>query len=292
MGSTGTMVPPVGCGQMSDRIRQYWEERAKQYAENPAATTEDVYLRELEIITLVNVLGETGAAKGGRLLEIGCGDGYSTIQVARAVSPQHLLAVDYSENMITFARQRLSAAPELGGFLEFRVGDVMDLDHVCGASLFDVVLTDRCLINLTSFDNQVGAIRNIAKHIRPAGYYIAIENFLEGHEIMNAARRQMGLPEIPVRWHNCYFREREFLNATQPFFEDICLKDFSSSYYFATRVVYSAMCQMRGETPDYRHMVHQLAVRLPWTGQFSPIRMAVMRRKGADVAEERLNRDE
>lgn len=34
---------------MSDRVQQYWEERAKQYAENPAATTGDVYLRELEI---------------------------------------------------------------------------------------------------------------------------------------------------------------------------------------------------------------------------------------------------
>jgi hypothetical protein len=44
-------------------------------------------------------------------------------------------------------------------------------------------------------------------------------------------------------------------------------------------VIYAAMCQMRGETPDYHHEIHQLAVKLPWIGQFSPVRMAVMRRK-------------
>ena len=35
------------------------------------------------------------------------------------------------------------------------------------------------------------------------------------------------------------------LDSAAPFFDEIIFKDFSSSYYFATRVIYSAMCQMR-----------------------------------------------
>ncbi len=96
---------------------------------------------------------------------------------------------------------------------------------------------------------------------------------------MNRLRASVGLPEIPVRWHNLYFNEADFKRLAEPFFEAIEFREFSSSYYFATRVIYSAMCQMRGETPDYRHEIHQLAVKLPWFGQFSPIRMVVMRRK-------------
>jgi len=65
----------------------------------------------------------------------------------------------------------------------------------------------------------------------------------------------------------------------EPFFDIVEVKDFSSTYYFATRVIYSKMCQMRMEEPDYHHEIHQLAVQLPWTGKFSPIRMVVMRRK-------------
>jgi hypothetical protein len=64
-----------------------------------------------------------------------------------------------------------------------------------------------------------------------------------------------------------------------PFFEAAEFKEFSSAYYLATRVIYSAMCQIRGETPDYRHEIHRLAVNLPWFGSFSPIRLSIMRRK-------------
>jgi hypothetical protein len=98
---------------------------------------------------------------------------------------------------------------------------------------------------------------------------------------MNRARQAVGLPEIPVRWHNLYFEERAFRGMAEPFFDDITFRDFSSSYYFATRVIYSALCTMRGEKIDYNHEIHQLAPRLPWTGQFSPIRLAILRRKSA-----------
>jgi hypothetical protein len=79
-----------------------------------------------------------------------------------------------------------------------------------------------------------------------------------------------------------YFREREFVQSSERFFEVIEFADFASSYYFATRVVYSKMCQMRGEKPDYQHDIHKLAVDLPPFGQFCPIRMAILRRKTTD----------
>src|SRR5262249_9180307 len=123
------------------------------------------------------------------------------------------------------------------------------------------------------------AIAQIAKHTRAGGYYVAIENFIEGQERMNEMRRAAGLPNIPINWHNLYFREGEFVSSASRFFGEIVFKDFSSTYYFATRIVYSAMCQLRGEQPDYQHDLHKVAVRLPWIGQFSPIRMVVMRRK-------------
>jgi hypothetical protein len=38
---------------------------------------------------------------------------------------------------------------------------------------------------------------------------MAIENFVEGQKNMNALRR-LSLPDIPVRWHNLFFRESDF----------------------------------------------------------------------------------
>jgi ubiquinone/menaquinone biosynthesis C-methylase UbiE len=264
---------------VSTEIKQYWDQRAEQHPHSPAATTNDIHLRELEIKTLVETLRQLNLSAGAALLDVGCGDGYSTLRVAEQVSALTVLGIDYSESMVERALAHREAAPDLAGRVTFQVGDALELDRTCGDSLFDVVLTDRCLINLDSAASQARAFAGIARHTRPAGHYIAIENFVEGHEAMNEQRRAVGLPEIPIRWHNRYFTEPEFLKMAEPFYEEIRLVDFASAYYYATRVIYSAMCQMRGEEPDYNHEIHRLAPRLPWFGSFSPIRMAVMRRK-------------
>jgi len=262
-----------------EKIKKYWDERAEQSSGALAATTNDVYLRELEIATVIETLQQIPLPESGQVLDVGCGDGYSTLKVAQSFPNLNFLGIDYSENMIKAALKQLEAQPELKERVAFVVGDVMQLREVCGSGVYDVILSDRCLINLDSVENQAHTIARIAEHTKPGGYYIAIENFIEGHDNMNRARSKVGLPEIPVRWHNLYFREQEFVHSAERFFEDIVFKDFSSSYYFATRVIYSKMCHMRGEEPDYNHEIHQLSVRLPWIGQFSPIRMAVMRKK-------------
>jgi ubiquinone/menaquinone biosynthesis C-methylase UbiE len=264
---------------MSERIRQYWEDRAKTYAGLSAATTNDVYLRELEICTLIQTLSRLEVPTNCSVLDVGCGDGYSTLKLARGFPDFCFLGVDYSQGMIENAEARLRTESELGGRVSFIRGDVLRLSELCGDGGYDVVLTDRCLINLDSVGEQSEAIAQIGKQTKPGGFYVAIENFIEGHENMNKARSAVGVPEIPVRWHNLYFREREFVQSAERFFEVIELVDFASSYYFATRVIYSAMCQMRREKPDYQHDIHKLAVNLPPFGQFSPIRMAILRRK-------------
>jgi ubiquinone/menaquinone biosynthesis C-methylase UbiE len=261
------------------RIKNYWEERAKENTESGRATTDDVYLRQLEFSTIVATIAELAISPGGSVLDVGCGDGRTTLEVAQAAPELRFVGVDYSENMIQTARRQVETMNELRGKVDFRVGDATNLEAACGDETFDVAMTDRCLINLPSLERQAAAIAQIARHTKPGGYYLGVENFTAGQENMNAMRRAMGLPDIGVRWHNLFFKEDEFVAATAPFFEIIAFKDFSSSYYFATRVVYSAMCQIRGEQPDYEHDIHRLAINLPWAGQHSPIRLALLRRK-------------
>jgi ubiquinone/menaquinone biosynthesis C-methylase UbiE len=263
---------------MNGRIRAYWDKRAEEAADSPKATTEDIWLRELEIGAIADTLAGLEMAGSGRLIDIGCGDGYSTVRIAERLPGLAVLGVDFSGGMIENARRRLESKPELRDRMSFIRGDVSDLGSVCGDTYFDFALTDRCLINLDSYERQSDAISRIARSVKPGGYYVSVENFDEGHKNMNVARNALKLSEIPIRWHNLYFSESGFISAAEKHFEEIRFKDFSSSYYFATRVIYSAMCLMRGEEIDYNHEIHQLAVRLPWVGQFSPVRMAVLRK--------------
>uniref|UniRef100_A0A7V6DNW2 Methyltransferase domain-containing protein n=1 Tax=Desulfobacca acetoxidans TaxID=60893 RepID=A0A7V6DNW2_9BACT len=266
---------------MKEQIKAYWEKRAEHFLADPASTTHDVYLRELEIMTIAKVLRALLGSGPAKVLDVGCGDGYATLNVARKLPEFTFAGIDYSANMIRLAKERLAGLPSLTRRLTFKVGDVLDLGAACGETIFDAVISDRCLINLADKADQEHAIKEIARHVAPGGYYLAVENFEEGQAAMNQARIAVGLPEIPVRWHNLYFSEAEFTLFAEPEFEFLEFKDFSSAYYFATRVIYTALCRKTGEEIDYRHPLHELAVELPWTGNFSPIRMAVLRRRSA-----------
>ena len=54
-------------------VQQYWDERAAASRE-PNATTADVWLRELEIATIVETLDALHLPDGATLLDAGCGD--------------------------------------------------------------------------------------------------------------------------------------------------------------------------------------------------------------------------
>ncbi len=263
----------------AEKVRQYWEERAREFAGNPDATTNDVYLRELEARTLVEQLQALDLPDGAEVLDVGCGNGYTLLIIAEHFEKLRFVGMDYSAAMIESAATLLAGRPNLKNRVSFMVGDVTRLNEFIGDRLFDCIMSDRCLINLASFEVQSEAIGSLSKHLKAGGHFVAIENFMEGQRELNEARAALGLPEIPVRWHNIFFNEDEFVEVCQKHFTDVRIHEFASSYYFATRVIYSGMCRMQGVEPDYRHEIHQLAVKLPVSGRFCPIRMAVMKLK-------------
>jgi len=266
--------------ELSGKIKQYWDERAK--GTEPAsvqATTFDVFLRDLEIAKFKQKIAEIALPEGSTVVDFGCGDGHATVNVAAAFPTLRFIGIDWSEDMLTLARQRCTAHSGLAERMSFRQGDMRRVSDVLNGKKFDVFLTSRSLINLMYSEEQYGAIEQIAEHLKPGGYYFGIENFMQGQNNFNALRVAMGLPEIPVRWHNHFFDEQEYIARTAKHFDSLEFESFLSSYYLATRVIYSAGCHLMGEEPDYFHPIHRTAGRLPPIGDFCPIRLVRMRRK-------------
>src|SRR5437868_11738423 len=92
----------------NERIREYWNSRARERDLSNTATTDDVYLRELEIETIVNTLAALPLPEQAHILDVGCGDGYSTLCIARRLKDHRFLGIDYSEEMVRLANKRLS----------------------------------------------------------------------------------------------------------------------------------------------------------------------------------------
>jgi ubiquinone/menaquinone biosynthesis C-methylase UbiE len=263
---------------MGNKIKNYWEERASLHQNSVTGTTNDVYLRELEIKTFCDTLKNLGINKNSKILDVGCGDGYTTLNIAKSFPESSFEGVDYSENMIGNAKVNLQNYKGALVNVNFKVADATNIQNYFPDETFDFILSDRCLINLESSQAQFEAIRQISKILKPGGYYLAIENFNEGQNNLNQARAKMGLSEIPVRWHNYFFDENEFVNYVTSWFSSIDFVEFSSAYYYATRVIYSAICKFQGVEPDYMNDIHKVSVELPVIGKFSPIRLVILKK--------------
>ncbi|MGE3248559.1 MAG: class I SAM-dependent methyltransferase [Beijerinckiaceae bacterium] len=253
-------------------IRSYWNERA---GDASTATTEDVHLRVLERETLIAQLKRLGCNENSRVIDLGCGDGQTIFAIAKAFGCE-AHGQDYAEGMVELAKRRLKEHPVAK--VSFSVGDIRKSGETFAGQTFDFVLTDRVLINLEKTDIQFDTITQIAKLVHKGGYYLCIENFVEGNDRLNAIRETFGLPPIQIRWHNHFFNEADFEAHARKHFAGIERIDFSSAYYLATRVVYSKMCAIENLKIDYLHPVHELSAKLPATGNFSPIVLYVLQR--------------
>jgi predicted O-methyltransferase YrrM len=258
----------------SAKIRAFWDAQAAQFGADPRATTPDHWMREVEIEHLARIVS---ALPPGRALDIGCGNGYSTLKLAAACTAHRFIGGDFAPAMVASARKSLAEAPPA---VASRVAfEVMDAASFTAAEPFDAVLSDRCLINLPEKALQWRALERIASALKPGGTYLAVENFLSGQRELNRLRAEAGLPPIEIRWHNLFFDDDEFRAEAGRHFDVVADVPISSLYYLVTRVVYTRWCRDEGREPGYDHPLYRVAARLPAEGNYGPIRLIHLRRR-------------
>lgn len=98
---------------------------------------------------------------GTDLLDVGCGPGTITVDLAARVAPGRVLGIDASPDPLAEAR---AAAERSGVQATFQVGDVYALDLPDDS--FDVVHAHQVLQHLT---DPVAALREMARVCRPGG---------------------------------------------------------------------------------------------------------------------------
>jgi ubiquinone/menaquinone biosynthesis C-methylase UbiE len=101
---------------------------------------------------------------GLELLDVGCGPGTITLDLARLVAPGRVVGLDREEGVLAEARE-LGAGT---GNLEFAVGDVYALDFPDAS--FDVVHAHQVLQHLT---DPVAALAEMRRVCRPGGVVAA-----------------------------------------------------------------------------------------------------------------------
>lgn len=256
---------------MTDPILEHWNQQASIYGQDEQATMPDTYLRQLEIQNIRKYLGSCD-----RVLDVGCGNGFGTINLAQATSDE-VTGIDFSPKMIEQANEKLAGCePALRRRVRFIVGNVLSIPSELG--VFSRITSARCLINLRGLQEQVQALREIHGRLAQGGQAVLSEDTMEGMSKVNSLRQLVGLPDLPVRWHNHYLDLKLLVQHLEGLFRLVAIDDFSSTYYIISRVINARLAADRGEEPRYDAGINRIAAHLPAIGDYGLPKIIVLER--------------
>jgi ubiquinone/menaquinone biosynthesis C-methylase UbiE len=227
----------------ADEIRGHWEAQASAHGEAPDASWSDVRVMELEIDEIAPRLPDRG-----RVLDVGCANGWSTIQFAvrRHVDVRGL---DFVPEMVESARARLERMKEaLRGTVEFGEGNMLNLREADAS--YDAVVSIRAVINLGDWKDQARGLSECVRVLKPGGIFLLSEATLQGWHRLNALRREWGLTDIAMPDFNNYLDEEKVIAELQG---DCVLEElvnFASTYFVGTRVLKPLLARATGAAID------------------------------------------
>ncbi len=248
----------------TDNIQDYWESLGK------SACPDDV-VRDMSIEAILDNIDDTNL-----VLDLGCGNGFCTFQFAKKKIGQ-IIGADYSKKSIEQANKAIKLYDKsYDQKISFAQEDALNLsfdDHS-----FDIVITIRCLINVGESSNQITAMKEIYRVLKPGGKYLMCENTTKGLFNLNTIRKSIGLDDIGLRWHNNYINEEYFFEEAKKYFEVENIINFASSYYLLTRAIKAWSSKQNGEEPKYNDEFNLMASKIPSIGNFSPMKLFILRK--------------
>lgn len=233
---------------MDNFIKKTWEIQAKKFKSSHWVSWGDVYAIDLEI---ENILKHV--AKGDRVLDVGCANGYSTFQIAQK-KPKKIIGIDFADNMIKYANKSKKKS-KLGDIIEFKVGNAKKLEFK--DSHFDLVYTTRVLINLPNWQEQKKAINECIRVTKKGGTIIFSEAFWEPLVLLNSIRALKQLSPLVEHDFNRYLKKQKFESFLKKKKLRYKVNDFSSIYYLGSRFLRELVTD-HNKYPGYSNPINKI----------------------------------
>jgi SAM-dependent methyltransferase len=242
----------VDVQEHSRLVRENWRNMAIEHGDSPDATIRDLYARKLNT--------EEGAAwikANDWVLDVGCGNGFATAEYAKRAA--RTIGIDYIPEFIDSAIE-LHAEVAKKHRLEFYEGDIRDLLWVKEQyGQFDKVFSERTLINLASWEEQILALNQLASLVKIGGHLFLLEVTTQGHESVDRVREQYGLSILEKHWNNVYMDEERVIKHLANDFQLIHKESFSL-YTLLSKVLHPVLVQPA--EPKFDAPINKLAYEL------------------------------
>jgi len=165
-----------------------------------------------------------------KILDAGCGEGEATVMYC-TIPKVVVHAVDFSETRLRKATERL------GEHKNVILKRVDLLGDYCLDNDYDIIISQRFLINLTEWRLQSKVLLNFMSMLKPGGKLLMLEGSKQGVDSLNEFRAAWGLDAIPVKWHNLFFDDDMLIEFMQRHGHTLVEFKGLGTYFLLTRGV-------------------------------------------------------
>ena len=267
-----------------DLILQHYRRIAVNCKDGPNSTMEDQVIRNGEIYFFLEELRSRFPEGSFSLLDAGCGNGH-LLSILRSEFPKaRLFGLEFTPELCKIAQDRKLSK------VEIIHGDLKKDDWFVKKK-FDVIVTERVIINLLDRKDQFTAIENIANHLKVKGLYLHSESYRAPLEELNIARRESLLEEVKESYQNLYLKDTFSLNLKQYGLEQVVTKvpsNFLTTHFFISRVFHKMVRPEGGKVKFSRFADFFERALPPAIGNYSPILFCAFLKTGKKFTRKEL----
>lgn len=240
--------------KLDAKIHDYWSKKAVEKGLDPRATTFDWNQKQLEMADILSFM-QPYENQNMRILDVGCGTGYTACELVKKDKLWIVHSVDYSKQIVGICNKRKHTLPQkLQDRVYFFGMNAQDLLYTDNS--FDVVLGERILINQPTLEKQMKVVSEIHRVLKPNGYYLMFEGSKEGLEKLNDMRELFGLERIGNHWTQFKLEEKTFIPYLKQYFRLQLLKRYGM-FYFISRIIHPLM--VAPDEPQYDAKINEVA---------------------------------
>jgi ubiquinone/menaquinone biosynthesis C-methylase UbiE len=199
-------------------VLEYWNE-------NDVESMYDKHLLNAEIDLIKRRIPENS-----KILDAGCGEG-EVVFAYSSIKEITVHASDFSDTRLIKAKERLKDRKNVV---------LKKVDFLGEYSLdndYDVVVSQRFLINLMEWSLQQKVLLDLMSMLRPGGKFLMLEGSKQGVDSLNDLRAAWGLEPIPVKWHNLFFDDSVLIDFMKQQGYNLVEHEGLGSYFMLTRGV-------------------------------------------------------
>lgn len=240
------------------------------YAESGDTAIKDRPFFDLEVHHLVEQTANHVLAVGdGRrlsMLELGCGTGFLAERITQRLTS---LGIDFQYDGVDFSVTAIERAErrELEA-CSFQADDFVSFLEARPREQYDLILTQRSIMAVMDAEAQRHLLELVRGALGPSGTGLLSEGSIQGMARLNGLRTGLALDPIETVWHSRYLDEADL----EAVFGGVHVVHFAALYWLITRVIYPHLAE-----PEHNTDLHRFAAGLPQAGDFSPVRLFVVR---------------